>query len=182
MTSRPGADIGGGLVRVSDRGAPMMLPANPLGAGRCGRGGRMRQKLGAGRGFASIHLPADADARRMPAVTAAGDGARGSPVLVDPPRTEAGRRAAPIRGGAGAGARTGSTGMEEGEENLGCWKSGTGCSRRRLVETITPAFKRMLGDRMRPRRRERMAQEMRLGAARYDRRQEAGAAGGMVRP
>ena len=62
---------------------------------------------------------------------------------------------------------------KEREENSMYWKSRIGYNRRRLIEIIISAFKRMFGDCMHLRKWEDMVQEIRLRVAQYNRWLEA---------
>lgn len=76
-------DIDGGVVRVSDRGTPMMLLADASGLKQCNRGEWVRQKWKVRRGFVKIHLLADAGTKRILAAMVTDDKTGDSPVLED---------------------------------------------------------------------------------------------------
>lgn len=111
--NRLDVDIDGGLVRVSDRSAHMMLLADSSGLKQCNRGEWIRQKWRVRRGFVKIHLLADAGTKRILAVMVTDDKVGDSPVLEDllgtvverrdrKRRERPGGRAALIRGRTGA--------------------------------------------------------------------------------
>ncbi len=90
--ARPGAGIGGGVVRVSGGGQPMTLLADSTGLKQCNRGEWIRKKREARRGFARLHLLADADTKKMPAAVVTDDRTGDSPMLKELLGTVAGPR------------------------------------------------------------------------------------------
>lgn len=81
--NRLDVDTGGGLVRVSDRSAPVTLLADSTGLKQCNRGEWIRKKWKVRRGFVKIHLLADANTRRILAVAVSDDRTGDAPVLRD---------------------------------------------------------------------------------------------------
>ena len=81
--SRLDVDIDGGVVRVSDGGTPVTLPADSSGLKQCNRGEWIRQKWRVRRGFVKIHLLADAGTKGILAVMVTDDKVGDSPVLED---------------------------------------------------------------------------------------------------
>ncbi len=90
--ARLDVDIGGGVVRVSGGGQPMTLLADATGLKQCNRGERVRKKREARRGFARLHLLADADTKKMPAAVVTDDRTGDSPMLKELLGTVAGPR------------------------------------------------------------------------------------------